>query len=139
MNLRRLFIRRIQHSGYLLPSSLTLYLWLKGVHPALPGFSCPFHSLTGIPCPTCFLTRATSDALHGDLGSSIGHHAFGPLAAIALLFWSVQSIKHRRLFPLRTKALPFIIGSIVFLVYWLLRLGLTFGVGLRGFPAFPSV
>ena len=137
MNLRRLCIRRIQHSAYFLPSTLTAYLFVKGAHPVLPGFPCPLHALTGIPCPTCFLTRATSDALQGDLGSSISHHVFGPLAAIALLFWSVQSIKCRRLFSLRTKAFPIIIGSIVFLAYWLLRLGLTFGVGLRGFPAFP--
>ncbi|MDP6193995.1 MAG: DUF2752 domain-containing protein, partial [Prochlorococcaceae cyanobacterium ETNP18_MAG_1] len=70
----------MQHAGYLLPATLTGYLWSKGLQPALPGWPCPLRALTGIPCPTCFLTRATSDALLGDLSSSFEWHAFGPLA-----------------------------------------------------------
>uniref|UniRef100_UPI004049888B DUF2752 domain-containing protein n=1 Tax=Cyanobium sp. TaxID=2164130 RepID=UPI004049888B len=68
----------------MLPSTLTGYLWLKGWQPHLPGLSCPLRALTGIPCPTCFLTRSTAAALRGELGESLALHAFGPALALGL-------------------------------------------------------
>jgi hypothetical protein len=132
------FLRRIQSSGYLLPAGLTGYLWLKGLQPHLPGWGCPLLSLTGIPCPTCFLSRATSAALTGDLGASLQWHVFGPLAAATLLGWSVLSLRQRRLLPLALrKSTLWLVASAGLMTYWLLRLGLTYGLGLREFPGFP--
>ncbi|MDA0965155.1 MAG: DUF2752 domain-containing protein, partial [Cyanobacteria bacterium] len=85
------FLQRIQRSGYLLPAGLTGALWLKGLHPGLPGWSCPLRALTGIPCPTCFLTRATAASLSGNLDGALQLHAFGPVVAAALMTWSVFS------------------------------------------------
>ncbi len=92
-------------------------------------------ALTGIPCPTCFLTRATSAALTGDLGESVHWHAFGPLLAAGLLWWSVQAIRRRELLPLRlgSRALGWIAAAL--LGYWALRLGLSF----TGFNALPHL
>jgi Protein of unknown function (DUF2752) len=92
-------LRRIQQAGFLVPCCLTTYLWLKGHHPALPGWTCPLRALTGIPCPTCFLTRATSLALQADLAGSVQTHAFGPLVALGLVGWSLLAIRQRRLLP----------------------------------------
>ena len=78
---------------------LTGTLWLKGLHPQLPGFSCPLRALTGIPCPTCFLTRAISAALTGDLHDAVHWHLFGPVMAAVLVGWSVVSIRQRQLMP----------------------------------------
>ena len=75
------FLDRIRQSGYLVPAALTGYLWLKGGWPDLPGLSCPLRALTGIPCPTCFLTRATCASLRGDWHQALELHAFGPLAS----------------------------------------------------------
>jgi len=122
-----------------LPASLTGYLWLKGLHPVLPGFTCPLRALTGIPCPTCFLSRATASALNGDLTKSLHLHAFGPVAAAALIWWSVIAIRQRRLVPLNLAAWPFGITAIAITTYWLLRLGLSFGQGIWGFPGFPRL
>ncbi len=121
----------------MLPASLTGYLWLKGLHPALPGWPCPLRALTGIPCPTCFLTRATGAALRGDLPSSLQLHAFGPVVATALLWWSITALHQRRLVPPQLPAWPLGAGALALVAYWGLRLWLSFGLGIQGFPAFP--
>jgi hypothetical protein len=120
--------------GWLLPPALTGYLLLKGLHPLLPGFSCPMRALTGIPCPTCFLTRATALALHGDVADAVRVHAFGPLAAGALLTWSVLAIRRRRLMPLRLRAWPLGTAALGLVAYWGVRLTLTYGLGIDAFP-----
>ena len=51
-------------------------LWLALAPHLRP---CVFHSLTGIPCPTCGTTRAATAFLHGDL---LAAAAANPLAAI---------------------------------------------------------
>ena len=112
----------MQRTGYLLPATLTGALWLKGLHPSLPGLGCPLRALTGVPCPTCFLTRATGAALNGDLSGSLQWHLFGPIAALWLVLWSVLALQQRRLIPkgLPLRALPVVGGGLI--SYWLLRL-----------------
>ena len=132
------FLQRIQQAGYLLPAGVTATLWLKGLQPHLPGWTCPLRALTGIPCPTCFLSRATSAALTGDLSGSLQWHAFGPIAAATLLGWSVLSLRERRLLPkVLRKPTLWLVAAAALMAYWLLRLGLTYGLGLREFPGFP--
>ena len=132
------FLQRIQRSGYLLPAGLTGTLWLKGLHPGLPGWSCPLRALTGVPCPTCYLTRATAASLTGNLDGALQLHAFGPVVAGALLAWSVFSIRQRRLLPRGIPAWPVGAGVVTLLGYWLLRVGVSFGgwpePGLLHFP-----
>lgn len=119
----RPFLRRIRQAGYLVPASLTGYLWLKGGMPHLPGWSCPLRVLTGIPCPTCFLTRATALALRGNLQTSWQWHPLGPLVAAALLAWSLTALRQRRLVPPHLALWPLMSagGSLVGAV-WLARL-----------------
>ena len=123
----RRFLQRIQASGYLLPTGLLGGLWLKGLHPGLPGWSCPLRALTGIPCPTCYLTRATATSLTGNLDGALQLHAFGPVVAVALVSWSIASIRQRRLLPRGIPAWPLGAGVMAILSYWLLRLGVSFG------------
>lgn len=128
------FLRRIQHAGFLLPATLTGYLWLKGGSAHLPGWSCPLRALTGIPCPTCFLTRATELALRGDLAGSLQQHAFGPVLAAGLLGWSLLALGQRHLLPrlprgrrLRWPWRPWPLAGAALLGllgYWLVRLAL---------------
>jgi hypothetical protein len=122
-----------------LPSVLTGTLWLKGLHPELPGWACPLRALTGVPCPTCFLTRATAAALSGDLQESIHWHAFGPLAAAGLLFWSGVALHRRRLFPLPGGKPLLLTAALALMVLWLLRLTLSCGFGVAGILGFPPL
>jgi len=130
-------LRQLQQAGYLLPASFTGYLWLKGLHPALPGLSCPLRALTGVPCPTCFLSRATASALTGNLTGSLQLHAFGPVAAAALIWWSVTAIRQRRMSPPKPAIWPLGLTGLMLLGYWLLRLWLSFSQNIWGFPGFP--
>jgi len=94
----------LQRAGYLLPATLTGALWLKGLHPGIPGLSCPLRALTG------------------DLGGSLQWHLFGPIAALGIVFWSVLALQQRRLIPrgLPLWPLPLVAGGLM--SYWLLRL-----------------
>ena len=106
----------------MLPATLTGAVWLKGLYPALPGLGCPLRALTGVPCPSCFLTRATGEALTGDLSGSLQWHFFGPIVAVALVLWSVLALQQRRLISrgLPLWPLPVVAGGLI--SYWLLRL-----------------
>jgi len=127
------WLRQLRGMGHLLPAALTGYLAIKGLHPDLPGWPCPLQALTGIPCPTCYLTRATSQALVGHLEQSIRLHAFGPLLAAGLLVWSVLAIRRRQLWPFALRARPVIALALALLLYWLARLALQYS---SGWPAF---
>jgi len=129
------FVGRMRRAGFLLPSLLTGYLLVKGFHPGLPGLACPLRALTGVPCPTCFLTRATAASLRGAWGDAIALHAFGPLVAAALVLWSLQAIRRRRLFPTGLQAWQLGLASLALLTYWGVRMVLQFGFGLAAFPA----
>lgn len=120
-----------------LPAGLTLGLAVKGCWPALPGWPCPLRALTGIPCPTCFLTRASAAALTGQLELSVRLHAFGPLVALVLLIWSVAAIRRGRLVPFRLRASTLALVCCGLLGYWLVRLILQFGFGVQAFATIP--
>jgi len=119
----------------LIPATLTGYLWLKGWQPHVPGLSCPLRALTGIPCPTCFLTRSTAAALRGELGESLALHAFGPVLAAGLILWSVDALRRRQLYPRGLKAWHLVVFSAALLIYWGVRLVLHVSLGLEAFPS----
>ena len=130
------FRSRVARCAPWAPAGLTLALAVKGCWPALPGWPCPLRALTGIPCPTCFLTRATAAALTGQLELSLHLHAFGPPVAAALLLWSCAALRQRRLFPFRLQAPTVVLFCLSLLAYWLVRLILRFLFGVPAFGVF---
>ncbi len=46
---------------------------------------CAWHSLTGLNCPGCGMTRAIYDLMHGQLAEGVGHNAFGLLVLLTTL------------------------------------------------------
>ena len=106
---------------YFLPSVLVLYLYLKNYY-SLPGISCPFRQITGVPCPTCFLTRSTCMALQGDLVNSFKMHIFGPFVALFLIIWCIKSIKTKKVFPFLINEKFLLMFSFSLLSYWTFRM-----------------
>ncbi|MBD1999390.1 DUF2752 domain-containing protein [Leptolyngbya sp. FACHB-541] len=53
------------------------YLYNQGYR--VPLLQCPILHLTGIPCPTCGMTRSFMAIAQGDFGLAIQHHLLGPI------------------------------------------------------------
>ena len=132
------FLKRIHHSGFILPSALLGYLWLKGYQPGIPGFTCLMRQATGIPCPTCYLTRATCSALTGNLSESIQYHLLGPLAATSLIAWAWLSLKQKRLIPQGVTKLPIKTTTIALITYWSIRIFNTYWLPETSYLDFPD-
>ena len=84
----------------LVASPIVAAHWLAHSHQTSP-LICPFHWLTGLPCPGCGLTRSFVAIARGDWPGAIDYHPFGPLLFGALLGlglqWSVELRRRRRL------------------------------------------
>ena len=115
------FLLDILKKKYFIPSGIVSYLYFKNYY-SLPGISCPLRQITGVPCPTCFLTRSTCLALQGDLEDSFKMHIFGPFVALFLIFWSIKSIKTKKLFPFLINEKYLIVTSCALLIYWIYRM-----------------
>ncbi len=64
------------------PVGSTLYLAVSGKTSPLV---CPILSLTGIPCPSCGMTRSWVTLCKGDLPLAFRFHLFGPVVALGIL------------------------------------------------------
>lgn len=112
---------------------VALALRSRGLPLPLPG--CPLRALTGLPCPTCYLTRSALATLHGDLGEALELHWFGPpLVAGGLWLALVQGLLGRPLpgWPWGRLGLAL---AVALLIYWLVRLLGAHGIGVVSFPA----
>ena len=128
--------RKFTNLSYALPLSLTSYLFFKQKFPWLPGYSCPIRHATGVPCPSCFLTRSICASLGGDFLNAFKIHLFGPPLAIFLVMWSILSLKRKKLLIINFKSKFFFIGFLFFLIYWAYRILMYFILGIDVFPEF---
>lgn len=53
-------------------------------------FSCPILGFTGIPCPSCGLTRSFFAFSQGNLFQSFSYHLFGPFIYCNLIIFSLH-------------------------------------------------
>ncbi len=132
----KLTSRKFTNLSYLVPISLTSYLFLKQKFTWLPGYSCPIRHATGIPCPSCFLTRSICASLGGDYLNAFKMHLFGPPLAIFLIIWSILSLRRKTFLKIKFKSKFFYIGFFLFLIYWVYRLIMYFILGVEVFPNF---
>jgi hypothetical protein len=84
---------------------------------------CTFRRATGLPCPSCGLSRSWSALLHGRFRESVAFHPLGPikvLAAVALMLRADEKVPG---LAERLKS-PAIAGSLVtgWVAVWVARL-----------------
>ena len=128
--------KKFTNLSYVLPISLTSYLFFKQKFPWLPGYSCPIRDATGVPCPSCFLTRSICASLGGDFLNAFKIHLFGPPLAALLIIWSILSLKRKKLLKINFKSKFLYVGFSFFFIYWIYRLIMYFILGIKVFPDF---
>lgn len=74
---------RWQGVGFFAAPVLGAVLVSQGTPLPLPA--CPLRHLTGIPCPTCGMTRSFVALAQGDLAGAIDYHLFGPVLFVGLI------------------------------------------------------
>jgi hypothetical protein len=57
----------------------------------LPTPLCPFHALTGIPCPSCGMTRGLRCLLHGNLTAAFLFNPLGMTLLCGLAFYLIYA------------------------------------------------
>jgi hypothetical protein len=82
-----------------------------------------FAQLTGIPSPSCGLTRSWSHLLHGDLSTGLTYHPLGPITiAIAVLLAFGVDRRFPQLAVAARSRWSLIASVAVVLTVWLVRL-----------------
>lgn len=110
---------------------------LLGVVAAQQGYSvslwsCPIRHFTGVPCPTCGMTRSFLALARGDWSAAISYHAFGPvlvgLLLLIVIHLGLELICKQRI---RTPYTPllgdrrfYLLATITVLGYHIIRLSL---------------
>ncbi|MGA2039586.1 MAG: DUF2752 domain-containing protein [Bryobacteraceae bacterium] len=61
--------------------------------------ACAFRRATGLPCPTCGLSRSTVLALHGDLGAAWHIMPAGPVLVLGALAMAVALLGYAAVAP----------------------------------------
>lgn len=100
-------------------------------NPSTHGFYpvCVFHSLTGLNCPGCGMTRALYALLHGNLRLALKDNSLSVLTLAALAVWSA------RLVFLKLKNQPVTFNLPPKFLWMFLVIAIVFA-GLRNLPGF---
>ena len=88
----------------------------------LPLWSCPVRALTGVPCPTCHLTRSVLATFRGDLVGALRWHAFGPPLVVGGLALLAHQLRGGAPPDPRRLGAGLAAGAVLLFGYWLLRL-----------------
>lgn len=114
--------RQQRQVGLLLLGGGALYTALYSRDRLPLQWTCPLLALTGLPCPTCGMTRSLAATGRGDWATAIQFHAFGPpLLAASLaagLIWAAELWQGRSLLPwrslLRTTGFPLLAALLLY-------------------------
>ena len=86
-------------------------------------WKCPFFQFTGIPCPACGCTRALLNLARLNLSGYLAYNAF----AIPLIFALLTATHMNKLRNRKIPQIVIAITAVLNLVYYSLRIILTFG------------
>jgi hypothetical protein len=96
----------------------------------LPFLGCPLFHLTGIPCPTCGMTRSFTAVVQGQWEQAVQFHLFGPFFFLFLIgivvHLAVELKLRRRLITFYTRFMSRrdlqVLAVITYLGYYFMRL-----------------
>jgi hypothetical protein len=97
--------------------------------------TCSFHTVTGLDCPFCGITRSMVALAHGRWSDSISFHPLGPALLVFLLaqiFYRAGRLLRGPAWPAPEtvtpafRLAPFTILIAAFLVVWIIKLIVTF-------------
>lgn len=91
---------------------------------------CPIRHLTGIPCPTCGMTRSFMAIGRGDLNQAVAEHLFGPLLfasfVVAIVHITLEILTRHRITAFYCQLLKLkkiqIFGILAIFIYYFFRL-----------------
>ena len=100
-------------------------------HDSISLLPCPFHSLTGIQCPGCGMTRACLATGRGDVAAAWHYHPFVFILVSAALPLALAPEATARLLARHSQrsrnTIAFILLAALFL-FWLFRLAVGWNV-----------
>jgi hypothetical protein len=118
-----------------LATTFVALLYLRLFNPSTPGEgfypACPFHTMTGLNCPGCGITRGLHQLTHGHVLTALNYNAlmvlFVPLLGYILVSQALVAV--------RGKGLPMFFTKPVYVraLFWTL---MTFWI-LRNIPVYP--
>jgi Protein of unknown function (DUF2752) len=125
---KRQCLRRWTILGLCTAPLIGSFFYRYGYH--LPFLSCPLRTLTGIPCPTCGMTRSFVAIAQGRLDQALGYHLFGPavfllfLTVAASLLWELKTNRNQTFFHRRYVAKPsvYLSTGLSYLGYYAVRI-----------------
>lgn len=114
--------------------SIPAFLMLSRFGLTQEFWTCPFFKLTGIPCPSCGLTRSLISLSQGDFKTSWQYHGFGlvltAIATVTIPYLLTELLLNKKL---SSPFLKFFISrpsqcllGIFFLSYYFYRLGMGY-------------
>ena len=115
-------------------SSIPAFLIFSRVGLTQGLWTCPFFKFTGIPCPSCGLTRSLICLSQGDISSSLQYHGFGlvltAIATVTISYILTELILNKKMsHPLLkfwlSRPSQWILG-IMFFSYYFYRLGMGY-------------
>jgi len=121
--------------------ALSFSIWLAVLvmslfdHPPML-WCCGFHKITGLPCPSCGMTRALFAAANGRFKEAFAFHPLGLLlfvSGIALSFvFVLEATMNRRFltYDERTVRVFLILLLVLMLLLWVIRICVIFGLRL---------
>lgn len=108
-------------------------VYLRLFNPSTQGFypSCPFHTMTGLNCPGCGITRGLHQLTHGHVLTALRYNVL-MLLLVPLLAYVLLS---QALVVVRGRGLPMFFTKPVYVraLFWIL---MTFWI-LRNIPVYP--
>lgn len=91
--------------GFSVATLTGTYLYNQGYQL---NYECPIRHFTGIPCPSCGMTRSLMAAMRGDWIASVDYHFFGPFLLLVLLVVALgvplEWLTRRSFFSVKTSA-----------------------------------